>query len=156
MNKLRTDLMAIGGCLLLIIGAVLLLSYGRSHQVSAILVFGFALDAIAFTGIVGNLIVFLLAKFTSIRPLRVALWTFLIVSVLALLASTVIIGRLDSNVVIGYAASFVFWYGKAPCQKLAIGRPPGVSSSPQAYSAPSSPPRAANSHSASVGSIMPA
>ena len=111
MNKLRTDLMAIGGCLLLIIGAVLLLSYGRSHQVSAILVFGFALDAIAFTGIVGNLIVFLLAKFTSIRPLRLALWTFLIVSVLALLASTVIIGRLDSNVVIGYAASFVFWYG---------------------------------------------
>ncbi len=34
--------------------------------------------------------------------------------------------------------------------------PSGVNSSPQAYSAPSSPPRAANSHSASVGSALPA
>jgi hypothetical protein len=111
MNKLRTDLIAIGGSLLLIIGALLLLSYGRSHQVSAILVFGFALDAIAFTGIVGNLIVFLLAKFTTHRPLRVALWTFLIVTIVAVLASTALVGRLDSNVVVGYTVSFLFWYG---------------------------------------------
>ena len=34
-------------------------------------------------------------------------------------------------------------------------RPSGVSSLPQAYSAPSRPPRAANSHSASVGSSLP-
>ena len=33
--------------------------------------------------------------------------------------------------------------GNSPCQVLAIQRPSGVSSSPQAYSAPSSPPRAA-------------
>ena len=47
------------------------------------------------------------------------------------------------------------------CWKFAlpgIGRcmPPGVNSSPQANSAPSSPPRAANSHSASVGRSLPA
>jgi hypothetical protein len=40
MSKLQTNLVAIGGCVLLIIGAMLLLSYGRSHQVSSILVFG--------------------------------------------------------------------------------------------------------------------
>src|SRR5262245_52557875 len=88
MNKICTDLIAIGGCLLLIIGAVLLLNYGRSHQVSAILYFGFALDAIAFIGIVGNFIVFLLAKLTKLRPLRIALGTFLILAVVSVLAST--------------------------------------------------------------------
>src|SRR5215813_11469356 len=49
-----------------------------------------------------------------------------------------------------------FCQGNSPCQVLAIDLPPGVKSSPQTYSAPSSPPRAANSHSASVGSVLPA
>lgn len=111
MSKLQTNLVAIGGCLLLIIGAMLLLSYGRSHQVSSILVFGFVLDAIAFMGMVGNLIVFPLAKLTSLRPLRIALWTFLILAVGSVLAATVITGRLDPNVVVGHIVSFVFWYG---------------------------------------------
>ena len=39
---------------------------------------------------------------------------------------------------------------------LGMCRPSGVNSSPQANSAPSRPPRAANSHSASVGSSLPA
>ena len=52
MRNLRRDLVAIGGCLLLIAGALLLLNYGRSHQVSSILVFGHVLDAIVFTGVV--------------------------------------------------------------------------------------------------------
>jgi len=111
MSKLRTDLVAIGGCLLITIGALLLLSYGRSHQVSSILVFGYALDAIAFTGIVGNFIVFLLAKLTSLRPLRIALWTFLILAVVSVLAVLVITRRLDPNVLVGYTVSFIFWYG---------------------------------------------
>jgi hypothetical protein len=116
MNKLRTDLVAIGGCLVVIIGALLLLNYGRSHQVSSILLFGYVLDALVFTGVVGNLIVFLLVRFSKLRPLRVALWTFTIVSVVSLLASIVIAGRVDptfnaANVVIGYVVSFLFWYG---------------------------------------------
>ena len=49
-----------------------------------------------------------------------------------------------------------FSCGKLPCQVLARCSPPGLNSSPQANSAPSSPPRAANSHSASVGSSLPA
>ena len=116
MNKLRTDLVAIAGCLAIIIAAFLLLNYGRSHQVSSILLFGYVLDALVFTGIVGNLIVFLLVRLTRLSPLRVALWTFLIVSVVAALASIAIAGRVDpnfsaGNVVIGYVVSFLFWYG---------------------------------------------
>ncbi len=115
MRNLRTDLIAIGGCVLIILAALLLLNYGRSHQVSSILVFGFALDAIAFTGVVGNLIVFLLIKLTRFRPLRVAFWTFLIVTLVPAAAITLIAGRDPKfnapSVVIGYVVSFFFWYG---------------------------------------------
>ena len=115
MRNLRSDLVAIGGCVLIIALALFLLSYGRSHQVSSILVFGFALDAIAFTGVVGNLIVFLLIKLTTFRPLRIAFWTFLIVTLVPALAITLIAGKDPnfnaSNVLIGYVVSFFFWYG---------------------------------------------
>ena len=116
MRNLRTDLFAIGGCVLIILAALLLLSYGRSHQVSSILLFGHLLDALAFTGILGNLIVFLLVKFTRFRPLRVALWTFLIVSFVPAIALTLIVGLTDPTfntpkVLIGYVLSFFFWYG---------------------------------------------
>lgn len=116
MRNLRTDLFAIGGCVLIILAALLLLNYGRSHQVSSILVFGFALDAIVFTGVLGNLIVFLLVKLTKFRPLRIAFWTFLIVSLVPALALTVIAIAVDPkfnapNVLIGYVVSFFFWYG---------------------------------------------
>jgi hypothetical protein len=115
MRNLRTDLFAIGGCVLIIIAAMLLLSYGRSHEVSSILLFGHVLDALGFTGIVGNIIVFLLVKLTSLRPLRVALWTFLIVTLVPALALTLIAGvdpKLNApRIVIGYVVSFLFWYG---------------------------------------------
>ncbi len=45
--------------------------------------------------------------------------------------------------------------GKSPCQVFAMWRPAGVNSLPHANSAPSRPPRAANSHSASVGKSRP-
>jgi hypothetical protein len=115
MRKLHTDLVAIGGCVLLIVSALLLLNYGRSHQLPSILLFGHVLDAVAFTGIVGNLIVFLLVKLTRFRPHRIALWTFLIVSFVPALALT-LIASADPNingprVLIGYVVSFFFWYG---------------------------------------------
>jgi hypothetical protein len=115
MRNLRTDLFAIGGCVLIILAALLLLNYGRAHQVSSILRFGYVLDALVFTGMLGNLIVFLLIKVTKFRPLRVALWTFLIVSFVPAIAITLIAGRDPDfnapNVVIGYVVSFFFWYG---------------------------------------------
>ena len=116
MRKLHTDLVAIGACVLLIIGALLLLNYGRSHQVSSILLFGHVLDALVFTGVVGNLIVLLLVKLTSLRPLRVAFWAFLVVCLVPALALTVIAATGNSNisaanVLTGYFVSFLFWYG---------------------------------------------
>jgi hypothetical protein len=116
MRNLRTNLFAIGGCVLIIVVALLLLNYGRSHQVSSILAFGHVLDALVFTGVVGNLVIFLLTKLTSLRPLRVALWTFLIVSIVPPLAITLIAGPTDPTfnapkVLIGYVVSFFFWYG---------------------------------------------
>ena len=115
MRKLHTDLVAIGACILLILGALLLLSYGRSHQISSILLFGHILDALAFTGIVGNLIVFLVVKLTSLKPMRVAFWTFLIVSLVPALVLTVIatvdLHITGPRVLIGYVVSFFFWYG---------------------------------------------
>ena len=116
MRNLRTDLFAIGGCVLIIIAAMLLLNYGRSHQVSSILLFGHVLDALAFTGLLGNLIVFLLIKLTSLRPLRVAFWTFLVVTLVPALALTAIAATGDPNfnapkILIAYVVSFFFWYG---------------------------------------------
>jgi len=115
MNKLRTDLIALGGCVFLVALAFVLLSYGRSHEVTAILKFGFVLDAIATTGILGNLIAFALMQFTSIRPLKIAFWTFLLVCSVPALALLVLAGRdpkfQSFNVVIGYVVSFFFWYG---------------------------------------------
>jgi hypothetical protein len=116
MRNLRTDVFAIGGCILIILVALLLLNYGRSHQVSSILLFGHVLDALAFTGILGNLIVFLLIKLTRFRPLRIAFWTFLLVTLVPLIALLVIAGAADPNfnapkVVIGYVVGFFFWYG---------------------------------------------
>lgn len=116
MRNLRTDLFAIGGCVLIIIAAMLLLNYGRSHQVSSILLFGHVLDALAFTGVLGNLIVFLLIKLTSLRPLRVAFWTFLVVTLVPALALTAIAATGDPNfnapkILIAYVVSFFFWCG---------------------------------------------
>ena len=116
MSKLRTDLVAVAGCVLLIVNIFFLLEYGRSHQISSILLFGYVLDALVVTGVTGNLIALLLIKLTTLKPLRVAFWTFLIVSGVPALALTVIAGRVDpnfnaTNVVIGYTVSFVFWYG---------------------------------------------
>jgi hypothetical protein len=116
MNNLRKDALALVGAIAIIALAFLLLSYGRKNEVSAILMFGSALDALVTAGIVGNAIVFLLVKITKLNPLRTALWTFLVIHV-ALLALAAAVGtRVDPNfsfgkVVFGYVVSFLFWFG---------------------------------------------
>jgi hypothetical protein len=116
MSNLRKDALALIGSIAIIVVAFLLLSYGRKREVSSILMFGSALDALVTTGIAGNLIVFLLASTTKLNPLRTALWTFLIINV-ALLAVAILIGsRLDpqfsiGKTVFGYAVSFLVWFG---------------------------------------------
>lgn len=116
MNNLRRDAVAVFGCIGIIVVAVLLLYYGRRNEVSSILMFGYALDALVTTGVIGNLIVFLLVKTTRLNPLRIALWTFLIVHSVLVLLLAIIAGRNDpqfslGSVLIGYVVSFLFWFG---------------------------------------------
>jgi hypothetical protein len=116
MKNLKNDLIALLGCVGIIALALVLLGYGRKHEVSSILIFGHTLDAVVTTGIVGNLIVFLLVKTTKISSLQIALWTFLVINVALFALAAIIGGRVDSqfslgNLLIGYVASFIFWVG---------------------------------------------
>lgn len=116
MNKLRKNGFAILVTLGIIVGAFLLLSYGRSNEVSWILLFGHVLDALVTAGVTGNLIAFLLILTTRFNPLRIALWTLLVVHGLLLILSVVIGSRVDpqfklATVLVGYVVSFVFWFG---------------------------------------------
>ena len=116
MNNLRKDAIAVVGCLGIIVVAFFLLQYGRSKNVSSILLFGYILDAVVTTGLMGNLVVFILAKATRFNSLRGALWTFLIVSVVPAILASLIGSRVDrqfslGSVVVAYVVSFLFWYG---------------------------------------------
>jgi hypothetical protein len=96
--------------------AFLLLSYGRKHEVPSILMFGYVLDALVTVGFLGNVFIFLLVKTTKFNSLRIALWTFLIVSAAPVLLLALTAARSDpqfrlGSVVIGYVVSFLFWFG---------------------------------------------
>ena len=114
MNNMRRDLIAVVGCAVIILTAFILLSYGRAHEVGSLLVFGRVLDAVVFTGVVGNLIVFLLVKLTKWDSFRIACWTFLIVSALPALLLAVIGSKIDPQFRLGatmlaYVVSLIFW-----------------------------------------------
>lgn len=116
MNNLRRDAVAVLGCLAIIVIAFFSLQFGRNNQVFSLLMLGYILDAIATTGLVGNFVVFLLAKLTKLNSLLTALWTFLIIHGLALAVALLIGMRVDprfnlTGVVVGYVVSFLFWYG---------------------------------------------
>jgi hypothetical protein len=116
MRNLRSDALALLGFIAIIVAAFFLLTYGRKHEVSSILIFGYALDALVTTGVVGNLIVFLLVKITRLKPLRIAFWTFLIINAVPALALAFVGGRLSPNfkvgaTLLGYVVSFLFWMG---------------------------------------------
>jgi hypothetical protein len=116
MRNLRSDAAALIGCLAIIVTAFFLLTYVRRHEVSAILIFGYALEALVTTGVVGNLIVFLLVKITRIRPLRIAFWTFLIINAVPALLLAFVGRSLSPNfkagaTLLGYVVSFLFWLG---------------------------------------------
>jgi hypothetical protein len=115
MSNLKRDLVAIVGAVLIIAAALLLLTYGRKNEVSSIVAFGYFLDALVTTGVIGNLIVFVLTRTTRLNSMRVVFTTFLVVHILPLLL-VLVIARNDprfnvSSTIIGYVASFVFWTG---------------------------------------------
>jgi hypothetical protein len=114
MNKLGKDILALLVCLGIIIAAFFLLSYGRKHEVSAILMFGRILDALVTTGIIANLIIFVLMLTTRFHPLRIALWTLSIVHGVFLLLALIVGSRVDpafrlGALLVGYVVSFLFW-----------------------------------------------
>ena len=114
MNRLLKDVIAAIGCLAIIAVAFGLLSYGRKNEVSSILMFGSALDALVTAGIIGNVIVILLVKFKRLAAFRTAVWTFAIVSGALLLVATIVGSRVDpqfsfGKIFVGYVISFVFW-----------------------------------------------
>lgn len=114
MNKLGKDILALLVCLGIIVAAFFLLSYGRKHEVSAILMFGTALDALVTTGVIANVIIFVLMMATRFHPFRIALWTLGIVHGVLLLVALLVGGRVDpafrlGPVLVGYVVSFLFW-----------------------------------------------
>jgi hypothetical protein len=114
MNR-RSDATALACSVGIIIIAFLLLTYGRKNEIGSILLFGYVLDALITTGVVGNFIVFLLNKTTKLNPLRTALWTFGIIHAVLLLF-VLVISRSDPRLnlaatVVGYLVSFAIWAG---------------------------------------------
>lgn len=116
MNILRRDGLAVVGCLAIIVIAFFLLQYGRSNNITSILLFGYILDAVVTTGLIGNVVVFILAKTTRLNSLRIAFWTFLIINAVPAILLAFIGSRIDpqfrlGSVLVGYVVSFLFWYG---------------------------------------------
>jgi hypothetical protein len=115
MNNWQRNLIALGACLAIVVIALLLLNYGRSHEVASILFFGRTLDALVTAGIVGNLMIFLL-KMTKLNPIKTALWTMLAVNFLLAILAWLIGARVDpdfrlGSLLIAYVVSFLFWCG---------------------------------------------
>ena len=116
MNNLRRQVVALVGCIAIIIAAFALQAYLRNHEVRSLILLNYVLDPMVVVGVVGNLIVFVLAKATSFNAFRTALWTFLAVSLAMLLASMALGLTVDPGfrlgpVLIGYVISFLFWVG---------------------------------------------
>ena len=116
MNNTRRDAMALLGCAGIIIIALVLLSFGRKNEVSSIMTFGYILDAIVVTGVIGNLLFFVLAKVTKFNRLRIALGTFGVVHAVLFLFAVLVASRVDpvfhlGAVTVGYVVSFLFWTG---------------------------------------------
>lgn len=115
MKNLGKNALAFLGSIALIVIAFLLMSYGKKHEISTILIFGRILDALMTAGIVGNLIIFLLMTITQLNPLRVALWTLLVVNGALLLVTIVVGSRVDpafnlGGQILAYVVSFLFWF----------------------------------------------
>jgi len=126
MNNLKRDLLAVVGCIAIIVISAVLLTYGRKNEVTSIIMFGYALDAIVATGVVGNLVLFILLKATKLNPMRATLWVFGIVHLIPLLLALLLFGTNDprlnlQSTVIGYLVSFVFWTGLHWAWRATVG-----------------------------------
>ena len=114
MNR-RSDAMAILGCIGIIVIAFLLHRYGIRNNIPFPFWSGYILDALIVAGVIGNFIVFLLAKTTKLNPLRTAITVFAVVhGALLLLIVVIASSGVPTNwagVLIGYLVSYVIWVG---------------------------------------------
>ena len=114
MNR-RSDAVAMLVCVGIIVVAFVLHRYIVYNNVPTILFFGYILDALIVTGVIGNFIVFLLNKTTKLNPLRTASSVFAVVDgVLLLLGVVMSLSGVPTNwigVLIGYLVSYVIWVG---------------------------------------------
>ena len=113
MNR-RTDAIALLGCVAIIVIAFLLQAYVRNN-VPSIVWFGYILDPLVVSGVIGNLIVFVLNKTTKLNPLRTAVTVFALVDG-ALLLLIVVISRTGPavnwiGILGGYVVSYAIWVG---------------------------------------------
>lgn len=113
MNR-RSDVIALLGCVGIIVIAFLIQKYGRENGAPPLILY--ILDPLVANGVVANLVLFLLLKTTKLNPLRTALITFAAVHALLLLVAFVLAAKVDPGirlgpVVLGYVVSFLFWAG---------------------------------------------
>ena len=116
MNNMRRDVIAVIGTIAIIVVAFFLHSLIRTRVLPPVFLIGFVLDAVITAGVIGNLIAFLLVKFTRWNSLRIALWTFLVVHAVLLSIIAIMGPKVESQFTIGpalfaYVLSFVFWFG---------------------------------------------
>jgi hypothetical protein len=114
MNR-RSDAMVLLIAIGIIVIAFLLHAYVVRNNAASVPLLGHILDALIVTGVIGNLIVFLLSKTTKLNPLRIALSVFAVVHGVLLLL-IVVLSRNGppmnwTSVIIGYLVSFVIWVG---------------------------------------------
>jgi len=115
MNR-RTDAMALLGCVGIIVIALLVHNYvTRNPGVPSIRWLGYILDPLVVSGVIGNLIVFVLNKTTKLNRLRTAALVFAAVDA-ALLLLIVVISRSTPApnwiaVLFGYLVSYAVWVG---------------------------------------------
>jgi len=113
MNR-RSDTMVLLVAIGIIIIAVVIQRYAMRNNVAFILLFGYFLDALIVSGVIGNLIVFLLNKTTKLNPLRTAISVFAAVDAALLLLIVVLSSVAPVNwigVLVGYLVSYVTWVG---------------------------------------------
>jgi hypothetical protein len=115
MRNFGKDMLALLGCVAIIVAAMFLLSYGRNHQMSYMSIIGYSLDALVTAGIVGNFIVFVLVKATRLNPLRIAFWTLLAVNGALFIVAWIVSTRIEpqfplGSVLLSYVVSFLFWF----------------------------------------------
>ena len=113
MNNLKRDAIGLLACVAIIVVALLMHSFVLKTGFGLTFLLGYALDAIATAGIVGNLVIFVLMMATRHSTFRTALWSLLIVNgallLLAILIGIRVGGFNMPGVVLSYVESFLFW-----------------------------------------------